>query len=333
MKDTKKDILIIVVAFILSLTTVTFASVEIVERFSPQFNHENNKEAIKKANITKWDLAFEAFGKEIPEDKVDTYNSFVNEQYKIDYSKKDVSSMMEGIWIILFCSIVVTTVLTAPYFYIKAKLKRRKQIKVDKVLKKNYGEKYSLNGKNFYVKCIESSYYNKEMMDKTLIVWQENELLYFVNQNYKNDIGLIGINIKDITCFSRYGDLYTSLNINGGDSSYGRATLGYLFAGPAGAIIASRNSISSTTQVHDNRETLLFINEGDNEKFIFFAPEFYDFLMHIMPNKEVNHMLNTESKSKESNKLDELSKLAELKEKGIINESEFTKLKNELIYN
>lgn len=74
-----------------------------------------------------------------------------------------------------------------------------------------------------------------------------------------------------------------------------------------------------------------FINDGDEEKYIFFDRNFYDFLMHSIPNKEINHKLKNKTNVSENSKVEELRQLGELREKGIINQDEFEKLKRNLI--
>lgn len=326
MKFKKKDLLIVAVTFLVSLIIILACIVEIYYKQVPQVSN-----AAKISHISKVEVALDVFGVKIPDEKVKIYNSMVSEKEKIDYSKIDSTTRVNSIELIILFAAILTIIITLPYYSIKSRIIKRKAIKKDKELRKRYIEKYSLIGKNYYTKCIDSTLYNKDISGKSLVAWQEENGINFVNREYKNDIGIVKLNLDDIVCFSRYGDFYTSLNISGGDSSYGRAAMGYLLAGAAGAIIASRNSISSRTEVHDNRETLIFINEGEGEKYLFFEPDFYDFLMHIIPSKEINHKVNVEAKTKNSSKLDELNKLAELKEKGIIDELEFSKLKNELI--
>ena len=100
----------------------------------------------------------------------------------------------------------------------------------------------------------------------------------------------------------------------------------------AGDIAASRNSVSSRTFIRDYRNKVLFIKEDNEEKHLFFEPCFYDILMHIIPSKEINIMAKKNDKQHENtDKFDKIKRLGELKEKGYIDEEEFTKLKKEMI--
>lgn len=326
MKFKKKDILIVLITFIFSMILSSFAIIEIERKYSSEF-----KNAMDKAGISKIEAALDIYGKNIPEKKVKIYNSIIDEKYKIDYSKKDMYSRFKDIEIVIVIAIILTAIIDTPYFSFMSRLRLKRKRKEELFMKNEYINKYSLSDKKFYVKCLESVNYNSQIKNKELVTWLEGGFINFVNRDYKNDIGLIKINLDAIMCFSRFGDFYTSLNISGGDSSYGKAALGYLIAGAAGAIVASRNALSSYTEVHDKRETILFINDGDEEKYIFFEPNFYDFLMHSIPGKEINHKLKNETNVSGNSKVEELRQLGELREKGVINQEEFEKLKINLI--
>ena len=150
-----------------------------------------------------------------------------------------------------------------------------------------------LNGKILFkwekdrIFCVDAIISDSKFINKRLILWSYNNVIIFINSNYHEDIGLYNIKLDNVICFSRFGDFYISMNVNGGDSSFGRVALRYLIAGSSGAIVASRNSVSDNTFIHDNRETLLFIKENNEEKYLFFEPNFYDILTHISPSKEI----------------------------------------------
>lgn len=325
MKFKKMDFFVVIILFIISLSLVTTFLVHIL------YSYSDENERFKKTNITKTELALALYGKPLPDSKLQAFNSLGD--HKIDNNKDKITDYIKMYSILLIPSIILTAFLSRPYFSFKNSLERGRKKRAEDLLKKNYNKKYSINEHSYIVQCIDSSSYNKEITNKSLIAWKENNIINFVNSDYTDDIGILKINLNDITCFSRFGDFYTTSHINGGDSSYSRAALGYLLAGPAGAIISSRNPVSGETMLHDNRETLLFINKNNEEKFVFFEPKFYDFLIHIIPNKEINHKMNTEAKINSDDKLEKLRKLGDLKEKGYINSDEFDKLKSELISN
>lgn len=327
LKTNKRDIVYFLFAFMISITFITCGIIQIVFKENP-----NLKESLEKSNISQVEFAFAMYGKHVPDNKLKIYNSMVSKDVQIDYSKDSFKNYAKNWLMGLIPSLILTVIFFIPYSSIKERIKRKNMIRKEELLEESYIKKYSLSGNLTKVKCIDGTISNKQIINKVLIYWSENNTIYLVNNDYHNDLGLFNIQFKDIICFSRYGDFYTSIDIKGGDSSFGMAALGYLIAGVAGAIIASRNSVSSKTVIHDERETLLFIRENDEEKYIFLEPKFYDFLMHILPNKEIGIMTNKENKyEKDNDKFEKIKKLGELKDKGYINESEFIKLKSELI--
>lgn len=327
LKVNKKDIIYFLLVFIISIAFISWGIVGFFLKECP-----NDKEALVKSKISQVEFTLALYGKHLPDNKVKVYNTLVDKSSQFDYTNDNLKAY-KVMWALgVIPSLVLTAILFGPYLLIKDKIKIRKIIKQEALLKGNYMKKYSLNSKVTRVRCFDGTALNKQIINNLLVYWIENDAIYFINNDFHNDLGLFSIQFNDIICFSRYGDFYTSMNIDGGDSSFGKAALGYLIAGPAGAIIASRNSINSETVVHDKRETLLFIKENNKEKYIFFDPKFYDALMHVLPSKEINIMAKKGKEHEEINdKFEKIKKLGELKEKGYIDESEFIKLKNQLI--
>ncbi|MBZ9633218.1 SHOCT domain-containing protein [Clostridium sp. FP1] len=327
MKVNKSKIIYLLLAFIISITFITWGLSQLELKNNPQV-----REALAKSKISQVEYIFAVCGKQLPDSKVKVFNSMVKKSSQFDYSKNNFEDYAENWLIFLIPSLILTAILFAPYLIIQDRIERKKKIKQEALLKENYIKKYSLNGKVTKVKCIDGTISNTQVINKTLNFWNDKKAIYFVNSDHHNDLGLFNIQFKDVIWFSRYGELYTSMDVNGGDSSFGRAALGYLIAGPAGAIIASVDSINSETIVHDKRETLLFIQENNEEKYIFFEPNLYDVLMHILPSKEINIMAKKEKKYEGNNdKFEKIKKLGELREKGYIDESEFIKLKADII--
>ena len=326
LKVYKRKIIYILFAFIISSIFITWGLSQLVLEDDPQV-----KEALVKSKISQVEYILATCGKQLPDSKVKVYNSMVKKSSQFDYSKENFETYAKTWLLLLIPSLALTFTLSIPYFLIEDGIERKKRIKQETSIKESYMEKYLLNGKEAKAKIIDSTISNKQIINKILICWSENNAINFVNNDYHNDLGVFTIQFSDIICFSRYGDFYTSMNVSGGDSSFGRAALGYLIAGPSGAIIASRNTISSQTIVHDRRETLLFVQENNEEKYIFLDPNFYDALMHILPSKEINIMARKGNKYEGNNdKFEKIKKLGELKDKGYIDESEFIKLKSEL---
>ncbi|MCC5911723.1 MAG: hypothetical protein JJT76_14960 [Clostridiaceae bacterium] len=164
-----------------------------------------------------------------------------------------------------------------------------KKLRERSLKQQDYLEKYNVGNDAIYIKCLDCKTYNINAKNAHVIIWYDNDKINVIGREFTNDIGKIQIDINNIICFLRYGDFYTSSNIKGGDSSFERAALGYLLAGDVGAIIASRNPIVSSTEVHDKRETLLIVREDNIEKYLFFEPELYNYLMHLIPTKEINY--------------------------------------------
>jgi len=327
LKVIKRDIIYFIVAFIISITVVSFGIIQVLIKVD-----HNLKGALEKSKISQVEFALALYGKQLPDNKVKVYNAVGSKDAQMDYNKDNLSNY-EEMWLFAAVpSLFLTFILFVPYLSIKKSMEIKKRKRLEVLLKGNYFEKYSLSGKEAKVKCIDGTIINNQIINKLLIFWSESNSFCFLNNDYHDDLGLYKIQFNDIICFSRYGDFYTSMNVKGGDSSFGGAALGYLIAGPAGAIIGSRNSIHSETTVHDKRETLVFIRENNEEKYLYLDPNFYDVLMHSIPSKEINIMAKKEKSHEDNiNKVEKIRKLGELKEKGYIDESEFIKLKSELI--
>lgn len=330
MKNNKKDIIICLSILIISCSFITCGMLQIVFKAQPEV-----KVALETAGISQFNFALATYGKQLPEDKVEIYNAMVKKENQIDYSEDNLGSYLNMWLTVLRLALVITIIISIIYFTIRNKINRKRKMKQDALLNKKYMEKYSLNGNEIKVKCINGDISNNQIINKLLILWRKNDAIYFINNDYYNDFGLFKINYNDIICYSRYGDFYTSTNIEGGGSSMGMAFLGQLFGGDAGAIIASRNPITSETIVHDKRETLVFIKDNNEEKYIFFDPNFYDILMHTFPDKEID-IISKKGKTSGNNnannndKIEKIRKIGELKDNGYIDETEFIKLKNEL---
>lgn len=324
MKVRRKNLLYILITFFISLIFVIWGFISIF------FTVPEYKIPLKKANITKTEIAFTLVGNKIPESKIKIYNSLVDKQLQIGHKKDTLLDAINAWLIFLIPSAMLTTFLYIPYYLISKKLRNKKEMKQNKLLQKRYMDKYHICGNEATTFCITGSITNQFLFNKCLLIQNDGNYIYLINRDFKNDIGIYKLNYNDITCFSRFGDFYTSMNISGGNSSFGNAALGYLLAGPAGAIIGSRTPIKGQTIVHDNRETIVFVKENNDEKYIFFEPMFYEYLMHIAPFKEISHLTKIVN-TNEGDKISKLNKIIDLKNKGYINEEEFYKLKSELI--
>jgi len=73
--------------------------------------------------------------------------------------------------------------------------------------------------------------------------------------------------IGDIFFWMEKGSLQYTSNVSGGGVNVGGAVAGALIAGDVGAIIGSREAISTKTETHDSREIVLKLKTGEEIKF------------------------------------------------------------------
>lgn len=224
------------------------------------------------------------------------------------------------------------------------------------------GEKYCFN-------CGKLLFYNdsKNLTKKDTI---EDELAFYDENNFDNTIefneNMMSINKKrKIICFYYKEMLDRIIFFNNiiecqiiKDSNImeaggiGRALAGGFIAGEAGAIVGattrkSKNIVSNlsirivTNELDEplyNLELLDFkldINKSLDEKFFKSAMQFANSVyatIQAIINDNKNVSDNKEIEDKESNNgLEQLEKLAELKEKGIITQEEFEKSKKKIL--
>ncbi|WP_293967831.1 SHOCT domain-containing protein [uncultured Eubacterium sp.] len=165
-----------------------------------------------------------------------------------------------------------------------------------------------------------------------------------VKQNHQGDFGIdTVIPVSKIVFFAKEGDISYTTHVTGGGTNYGGAAIGGLLGGDAGAIIASRQKVTTYTQEHDNRVCVLKLETG--EEILPF--KMYEFLNRLIPEKEYkfilaksnqnnldNQMLDSNKKSdvpKLQSKADELVKFKKLLDDGIISQSEFEEQKTKLL--
>lgn len=321
MKSRAEQLMIVAIIFICSLLITMWGWTEVLDYF-PEVN-----DPIVQSGITKSELLLGILGRDIPPEKEQKFNEITGKPFSSDNTFEGLSIFIN---FIIVPSAILTAIVFAIYYSVTSRIEKKKWIIEDKILKDKYISKYPVGVKPLNVKCIDSETYDKALMKKELILWIDQGVINMINCNYRNDIGKFQICIDQVLFFSRYGDFYTTTHINGGSSSYGKAALGYLVAGGVGAIIASREPVSGTSIVHDKRETLIVFEENSNEKYLFFEPKLYDYLMHYMPTKEIAHRIN-QLNNPTDDKFQKLIKLGELKDKNLISNVEFEKLKSELI--
>lgn len=312
MKINKKDIISILTIVFLSIVISTYIVSSLIYKYPTE-----RYTTFNSANITKFEVALKIYGIKIPKNKVIKYNSIAkSDEIKLYTPEANAAAFLD-----IFTVIFIATILSGISTLIYLKLKKKHSIKS---IQKNFSncrehaiKKYNLTGNEFSAICIDASSYNINLNNKKLIIWNDKKAISLINNNFTDDIGMVKINLNNIISFCRYGDFFTTLKTHQEKS----------FFGFIDGFISFKNTIDSKTFIHDKRETLLFINENTSLKFLFFEPKFYDFLIHIIPQKEINFMY----KLSKNNKVDELNKLVNLKKQGFINDDEFNKLKNDLL--
>ncbi|GLC32178.1 SHOCT domain-containing protein [Clostridium omnivorum] len=188
---------------------------------------------------------------------------------------------------------------------------------------------------NYFIK--ESQYY----------IWREaNNIKLALNPinviNLATEVGqgkVMMFPIDKIQYYSIVGDAYTETNVKGGGSSLTGAVVGGVIAGGAGAVIGSRKEIKTETNRVDNRKTIITYSDNGTTRNIFFAPDAYETLLQLIPEKDINFInSNINSSASTQNKddinndvYDKIRQLAKLKDDGILTEEEFNSKKKVLL--
>ncbi len=205
------------------------------------------------------------------------------------------------------------------------------------------------------------TYNVKKELKNIYNLYKENDGVYRCKDLEVFDQGLpvFILKQKDLLYYAIEGDFYTKSDVTGGGggTDYIGAIAGGLLFGPAGAIVASRKetNIETVTTEVDKRETILCYRDNEIINMAYFDKEAYKVFKQLLPDKDVNVINNlskivqgemsdasnkpAEAKTNDQNiesNLEEdvfnkLEKLADLKEKGIITEEEFSEKKKKLL--
>ena len=212
--------------------------------------------------------------------------------------------------------------------------------------------------------------YNEDLMYTYNIMnynaWQDSSVFYYDSmgeiQNKFLDTfsdGLPHFKIKydDIFFYAREGDFYIKTDVrgSGGGSDYGRAFVGGILFGGAGAIVASRQDvqINTTTTEVDKRDTRLFYKYNNKIIDAHFSSDTYEIFRNLLPDKDAkvierlsksipekaDKIASTVDRTEEKGSIlgieddvyTKLDKLNALKEKGIITEEEYGEKKRKLL--
>lgn len=175
--------------------------------------------------------------------------------------------------------------------------------------------------------------YSKKLSNK-IYYWKESHGICFGDP--KTNIN-IRINKENITSYNTMGDVTRSQKITGGEVkgggvSLGGAAVGGAIAGPVGAIIGGRKKVKSKpikteTVTTDTRKVVLnFLEHGENEQMVVHYCVYKD-LSELCPEKNGD----THDFSSPIDIPEQIKKLSNLKNQGVLTEEEFNKKKNELL--
>lgn len=149
-----------------------------------------------------------------------------------------------------------------------------------------YKEKYNIPNFSEKIYCMDI---NDKHIIENLYIWKDNNTLKYISANSleRGEIQTIQeIKFDDIICFNRVGDITTTMNIKGGEINIGKAILGNMIAGDAGAVLMGKERIRVENNTTDNRVTFLIYKDKDNESFMKFDTKGYDILLKLIPLKE-----------------------------------------------
>ena len=149
-----------------------------------------------------------------------------------------------------------------------------------------YKENYNIPNFSEKIYCMDI---NDKHIIENLYIWKDNNTLKYISANSleRGEIQTIQeIKFDDIICFNRVGDITTTMNIKGGEINIGKAILGNMIAGDAGAVLMGKERIRVENNTTDNRVTFLIYKDKDNESFMKFDTKGYDILLKLIPLKE-----------------------------------------------
>lgn len=189
---------------------------------------------------------------------------------------------------------------------------------------------YSIIQFDAYIKDIEK----KLTQQKCNVVY--NSRIPEINFTYD------AIPVEDIKYFTKEGHLQHNTVVSGGNDgpSISGAIIGGVLAGGAGAIIGSRvnnKEIKSEIVENDARKTILKYYKNGNLISKEYDYQAFNVFEELIPDKEYNIVLqneiqkNTKPTNNDIDIEDSFKKLKDLKEKNLIDESEYQQKKKELL--
>lgn len=94
--------------------------------------------------------------------------------------------------------------------------------------------------------------------------------------------------INQIMFFREVGNVQYTTSVSGGGVNLAGAVVGGMVAGAAGAVIGSRQAITSSTKTHDDRKVVLKLNNGEEKLFDY---KCYDYFIKMIPEKEYSFVM------------------------------------------
>ncbi len=94
--------------------------------------------------------------------------------------------------------------------------------------------------------------------------------------------------IKQIAFFREVGNVQYTTSVSGGGVNLAGAVVGGMVAGAAGAVIGSRQAVTSSTETHDDRKVVLKLNDGTEMVYNY---KYYDYFIKLIPEKEYSFVM------------------------------------------
>lgn len=190
--------------------------------------------------------------------------------------------------------------------------------------------KSNINNPSYYLKYSQMHY-----------VWIKDEILYlfptFNNIIFENSVGgrsecgisssdwtLKSVPIDKIMFYRQIGTVYTTTTGSGGESSFSPIT------GFHGKI----NPIKIESQVHDERTTQLFYDDGTKDQIMIFQDKDYYVLRKLLPQKDYQVVTLSEANNNQAeDEFQRLEKLNKIHNSGLISDEDYQKKKEEILNN
>lgn len=197
----------------------------------------------------------------------------------------------------------------------------------------------------FYMKYGAPICNSNELFDETDVMLRVNVAREFKHGILERDCLIESIEIKDIIYFQEKGEVGYSTDVTGGGSegvNYAGAFIGGILFGTAGAVVGGMSGnkveeIKSKAIEHDNRYVVIrFLNNGKTVERKA-AYQYFDVLNQLIPEKEYSYINMSTSIEKVETPLignlpfEELKKLKELLDLGIITLDDFEQKKKQLL--